>query len=198
MTLSTLLCGFGIALAPAPEGAAAVEARFQDELALVVDYGQTHLMARSLAKAPLLLFFKEDRMGTENAFWLPPGAIYVEDFARGTLDGLSLEVVSTLNGSWRSSGALALEAPARRTDKSLWVLASGQALTRTSEGAPLAAATPAGSALPSQVLDLGTTIGASAGGPGPYGALHVPVPSPSEKPKPNKPPKLGKKPLPPV
>lgn len=199
MTLSTLLCGLGFALAAPTSGAADIETQLADDLALAVHCGPTHFIARSLTHAPLLLIFSDEfgDEGPEVAFWLPPGASYLEEFARGSLDNVQLEVLSGADGQWTSTGTLDLREPAPSGELNLWVLDCGHALTATGEGDALAARTPAGSSLPARLSACGASVGAAAEDDH-AGAFHVPVPAPSIKPKQNKPPKLRKKPLPPV
>jgi hypothetical protein len=199
MTLSTLLLGLGFALASPSGDAAQVEAQLTGDLSLAVHTGQTHFTARSLSTIPLLLVFSDEYGdgGPEVAFWLPPGASYVESFARGALEGLQLEVVHGGNGQWTSTGTLSLSEPAPAGDTNIWVLGCGHALTGTGGGAALTVQAPNGSSLPAQLSNCGASIGATANN-NHSAAFHVPVPAPSVKPKENKPPKLGKKPLPPV
>jgi hypothetical protein len=192
-----LLAGTLVALATLTSDAAAdfevadSGLEFEGDIALALHLDPTHFVARSLAQAPLLLVFTSDVHAEPFGFWLPPGSHFVEDFARGALHGLQLEVVSGGNGQWRSTGTLKLEVPATAGEVSLWVLGCGHALSRSGEGSPFVAATPAGSSLPAPL----TAGAATHDHPG---AFHVPVPTPSDKPKENTPPKLRKKPLPPV
>ena len=165
-------------------------------VSLAVAFDETHFSAQNLDEVPLLLTFASVNREVETAFWLPAGWRYEEDFPRGTLDGVQLEVFATRPDGWMASGALALESFAPDGSGQLWVLSCGHAVIRGGEGESLVELTPAGSLLPPRVVSfLRRPEPHAHAAPEP---LHVPVPRPIDAPKGDKPPKLEKKPLPPV
>lgn len=187
MTVATILTAFTLAAGlqanetvQTPEGAA-----------LRVEIEDTHFKAQSLAETPLLIVFASEDDQLKTAFWLPAGGCYDEEFPRGTLIGLELEVAHQTQGGWITSKALTLDPEAPTGAQLMWVLDCGHAVTQEGEGEPLSALTPDGSVLPPQ-------LNIVAGDHEAHAAFHVPVDTPEDKPKGDKPPRLRKKPLPPV
>ena len=169
-----------------------------ERAALQVEIGETHFMARSLVEAPLLLVFASEDGRLQTAFWLAAGGQYDEDFPRGTLAGLELEVVRPVAQGWLTSGAMDLDGKVLASASLTWVLESGRAVAFEGEGEPLSVVTPAGSHLPPQLNLITSDRPAAPAQAEASEAFHVPVVTPSKKPKGDKPPKLRKKPLPPV
>lgn len=174
------------------------DAVLPERAALQIEIGESHFMARSLTEAPLLVVFASEDDRVQTSFWLAAGGQYDEDFPRGTLAGLELEVARPIAQGWLTSGALDLDLEAPEGASRMWVLECGHAVTAEGEGETLSVVAPAGSHLPPQLnLVTGEQVDAAAKAEA-HEAFHVPVVTPSEKPKGDKPPKLRKKPLPPV
>ena len=196
MIAATLLVSFGLTTPAQPSAptlaVAPAEARVHIELE------ETRFSAQSHADGPLLFVVASEESGLRSGFWLPAGARYEEDFARGTLTGLMLEVLDVSNGARESSGALRLDDLAPDEHARLWVLEDGHAWTSRGEGAALSAATPAGSLLPPE-LRAHFSVGPRDAAPTPTvpGPTHVPVPTPTDKPK-DTPPRKRRRQLPPV
>jgi hypothetical protein len=166
---------------------------------LRVEIEDTHLAAQSLSEAPLLIVFASEDGRLQTAFWLPAGGRYDEDFSRGTLSGLELEVVNQTPSGWLTSGALALAPKAPEGVELLWVLDCGHAVTPSSEGESLDALAPDGSGAPAHLnMIAAPSERCSHGSTEASAAFHVPVDLPEDKPKGDKPPRLRKKPLPPL
>lgn len=203
MITATLLTGFGLALAP--QGADfpidfPVELKETTRMSLQVE--ETHFAAQSFSETPLLIVLASEDRSLQTALWLPPGASYVEDFARGTLDGLQMEVLSPAAGAWTHSGSFFLGDFVLQGTGELWVQDCGHVLTRWNEGAPLTATTPAGSLLPptlnALIGDAGAHTETLNAGDGATNSFHVPVPTPSDTPQEDKPPRKRRPQLPPV
>ncbi len=170
-----------------------------ERAALQVEIEETHFMVRSLAEAPLLLVFASEDSNLQTALWLPAGGQYDEDFPRGTLVGLQLEVARPTSHGWLTSGALALDSKAPLGAQLMWVLDCGHAVTQEGEGESFSGITSEGSQLPAQLPTITVEEAhAELENIEPHDALHVPVLTPTDKPKGDKPPVLRKKPLPPV
>jgi len=195
MIAATLLASFGIALAPQTDEAAA--SPFPgDHVDLALRIEETAFAAQSLSEAPQLLILASEDSGLATAFWLPAGARYIEEFPRGTLRGLALEVLSVADGDWSTSGSIVLGDSLPSLAGGLWFLDCGCALAQ-SLGGTLTAATPDGSSLPVPLLAVTDEPG--PGGDASHGPeFHVPVPTPTDEPEGDKPPKLRPRPLPPV
>lgn len=202
--IAPLLASLGIALAPQTDGldSAGSLGNFAEEINLSVRIEETELAAQSLSHHPLLLIFASEDQGLETMFWLPPGARYEEEFPRGTLNGIALEVLSTSDGGWVSTGSILLSDSLPLFTGGLWALDCGHVLAQ-SEGESLTAAASAGSTLPPSFILLNDQEPTDGGDPETGDTrhspnLHVPVPTPTDQRKENKPPKLRPKPLPPV
>lgn len=166
---------------------------------LRVEIEDTHFAAQSLAEAPLLVVFASEDGRLQTAFWLPAGGRYDEEFSRGTLAGLELEVVNQTPAGWLTSGKLGLDPKAPEGVELLWVLDCGHAVALSSEGAALTALAPSGSGAPTHLNMITAPVGPCWLGDSEVNAdLHVPVDLPEDKPKGDKPPRLRKKPLPPL
>ncbi len=204
MIAAQLLASIGIVLVPqtGAESPANLAEVLEDSITLSLRIEETELAAQSLTEVPLLLIFASEDQDMHTAFWLPPGARYEEEFPRGTLTGLVLEVLSVTDGGWTSTGSILLGDSLPLLTGGIWALDCGHALAQPNDE-PLSAATPAGSTLPARFVMLteqreNSTGEQSHGGDFHLSNLHVPVPTPTDKPKENKPPKLRPKPLPPV
>ena len=203
MITVTLLASIGIALAP--QDSMSVEdlpRHVAQQLSVCLHLEETRFTARSFDEAPVLMIVSDPHHGNQGAFWLPSGATYVEEFPRGTLEALQIEMLSIADGDWQNTGLFFLGDFMPQSSGQLWALDSGHVLTQTTEGAPLSVATPAGSLLPAELLALTNAIsthsdsvdvqGSAAGAP-----MHVPVPTPSDVPK-DTPPRKRNKQLPPL
>jgi hypothetical protein len=204
MITATLLASIGIALAP--QNVLSLESlkpEVQGALSVSLHLEETRFAARSLSGAPMLMIVADRFHGIENALWLPPGATYNELFPRGTLDSLQLELLSITDGVWTSTGALFLSDFMPNGNGQLWVLDCGHVLTQSEEDAVLTVASPAGALLPSELNAMtdefpahGESTGVQLGVDGIQ--LHVPVPTPTDKPKEDKPPVKRRRQLPPL
>jgi len=190
-----------LALTPGPQHACTpVDATAElTEIAQArIELDETHFSAQSFGETPLFLAVSSEVSGLQFGFWLNAGARYEEDFGRGTLSGLHLEVLSLAEGAPTTTGLFDLEELAPDDHGQLWVLDCGHALTRREEGAALSVATPAGSLLPPE-LNVPFGVGSLHSEPvfAEPGPTHVPVPTPTDQPK-ESPPRKRRRQLPPV
>jgi hypothetical protein len=203
MITATLLASIGIALAP--QDSMSVEdlpQQVSQELSVSLHLEETRFTARSFAAAEVLMIVSNPHHGILSTFWLPSGATYIEEFQRGTLEALRLEMLSIADGEWITTGHFFLGDFMPHSSGELWALNCGHVLTQTAEGAPLSVATPAGSLLPPELLEVTNAFSthrvsvdvqsSTAGAP-----LHVPVPTPTDVPK-DTPPRKRHKQLPPL
>ena len=124
-----------LALTPGPQHActpvdAAAELTEIAQARIVLD--ETHFSAQSFGETPLFLAVRSEVSGLQFGFWLNAGARYEEDFGRGTLSGLHLEVLSLAEGAPTTTGLFDLEELAPDDHGQLWVLDCGHALTELS------------------------------------------------------------------
>ncbi|MCB9916063.1 MAG: hypothetical protein H6828_13115 [Planctomycetes bacterium] len=168
-----------------------VDVQAPERAALGVSVEATHITLVNTFEAPLLLVATSEDGRFQALHWLPAGGRYDEDFPRGTLHGLELEVARPLGQGWLTSGSLDLD-PMALESAELWVLDCGHAVAREEGGASFSTVAPRGSHLPPQWHSV------TADEAQPAAACHVPVVTPSDEPKGDKPPKLRRKPLPPV
>ncbi len=199
--MNTLNLLLSLALTPAPQHACApldTAAELTDIAQAKIELDETHFSAQSFGEEPLFLALRNEVSGMELGFWLQAGARYEEDFGRGTLSGLHLEVLSLAEGAPTTTGLFDLEELAPDDHGQLWVLDCGHALTRLEEGAALSVATPAGSLLPPE-LNVPFGVGSPHSEPvnADPGPTHVPVPTPTDQPK-ESPPRKRRRQLPPV
>lgn len=197
MITATFLALSGVAL-PQPQAdiAGSIDELFPADSALVVEIDETHLCAQSFSDFAMLLVFAGDDPDLSTVFWLHAGSRYEEEFSRGTLAGLRIDILMQEEGGWRTTGALALQDDSTSSNR-LRVLSCGHALVDDGEGNELRMESPDGSLLPLQFQEI------AEGPPAHHLHLapsprHVPVQTPTDKPRGDKPPKLEKKPLPPV
>jgi hypothetical protein len=107
--------------------------------------------------------------------------------------------VNQVPSGWLTSGTLALDPKAPSGVELLWVLDCGHAVTPSNEGSALMALAPDGSGAPAHLNMITAPAERCAlAARGAEAALHVPVDLPEDKPKGDKPPRLRKKPLPPL
>ncbi|MFT7671407.1 MAG: hypothetical protein ACI8X5_004125, partial [Planctomycetota bacterium] len=130
MITATILAGFGIALAPQTGDANVLSSHVEldSSITLSLQIEETHLAVQSLIDAPQLMIFASGDDGSQAAFWLPPGARYEEDFPRGTLTGIELEVLTVTAGAWVTTGSLVLSDSLPSLVGGLWVLDCGHAV----------------------------------------------------------------------
>lgn len=163
--------------------------------ALVVRIEQTRLQLENPGAEPVLLLFALEGREPQIARWLAPGASVAESFARGATRGMELEVVQPTAAGLVSSGALELDAPGPGETRALWVQQSGVVLGALN-GEPIAPVVPDHSLLPAGAQHLLAPPGTEL--PMRVDPLHVPVPQSNGGSSGDKPPRLEKRPLPPV
>lgn len=204
MITATLLFGFGLTLAPQDVDAlGTLPEQVQSQVRVSLQLEETHFAATNFDSAPVLLVIASEDRRMQMAFWLPAGGSYVEDYARGTLRRLQIEVLSVNDSAWVSTGAYFLSDFMSRGSGALWILNCGHVVTRWGEGEALVAAAPSGSLLPPRVgsMAMGAQerhMAQTGNGESGMDALHVPVPTPTDKPKKDKPPRKRHGQLPPV
>jgi hypothetical protein len=167
-----------------------------DDLAMVVEYEETHVTFQSLSEADLFLVFAREDPELSTGFWLRSGTRYEEDFPRGTLDGVRFDVLIRDRGQWKTTGVLTLDSSPTYPGE-LWVLSCGHALAGEGGNRGLELENPDGSLLPPSLLEVVDLPQDSHDLSAPR-FMHVPVQTPTDKPKGDKPPKLDKDPLPAV
>lgn len=182
-----------IAALSAPQDPAPVTALPESGPGLTLVVEETRLSLASTSLEPLLLLVVGREEAPRVAAWLPCGVELETSFARGALDGLRFEVVQHVAGAWRSTGTLSFPAAGADGAEIAWVFPSGVALSASADG-PITPLLAGGSVLPLSGAPWAATPAGNAA-PTP---LHVPVPEPSDRPEAGTPPKLEKRPLPPV
>jgi len=197
MITATFLALSG-AVAPPPQAdiAGSVAETFRAQEALVFEIDETHLCARNRLDEPMMLVFSGDDPDLSTLFWLQAGSRYDEHFQRGTLEGLRVDVLWLGDDGWTATGALDLPDGSASSSR-LTVLTSGHALVDEGDGNGQRLAFAAGTLLPQSFRRIVNSPeeGRLFLAPAPR---HVPVQTPTDKPRGDKPPKLDKKPLPPV
>ncbi|HVS10912.1 MAG TPA: hypothetical protein VMS76_13675 [Planctomycetota bacterium] len=88
---------------------------------LVMLVTPTRFAAVNPTASSQLLIFREIVGGARASVLVPPGGDVDYAFASGTLHGLSLEVVSSVNGALSTTGALSLEELATAEFEDVWV-----------------------------------------------------------------------------
>lgn len=161
------------------------------QLEMVARLGESRLRAHNTSERPLLLVLGQLGGALRARTWIAPGMGLDTRFPPGTLAGLALEVVSFGPLGPSSSGALSLEGIAEARFDAFWVELSAlgsQAWGRS--GQVVSAIQPGDVQLASLALS-------AAPGRAPQPA-HVPVITPADRKNGVLPPRLEKKPLPPI
>jgi len=159
------------------------------ELELLARVSDTRLVALNPSDRPQLLIFTTESGAVSARAVLPAGAGLEYDFPRGTLHGLGLELVARDEGGLRSTGQLSLAGLVRGGYELVWMESAGDGLYAFGE-------LPSGP-VPIQATrdaDSGLHILTAPSTPAP----HVPVITPTDKPKGDLPPRIEPEPLPPV
>jgi hypothetical protein len=161
------------------------------QLELVARLGETRMSAHNPGERPQLLIVGEVDGDARARTWLAPGASLETRFPPGSLDGLALEVVSFGPGGVTSSGALALAELAAAGFDAVWIETSSLGSQTWGRSGALT------SALSASSLGL-SGLSANAPRPAPPKPVHVPVVTPADRRNGDVPPRLEKKPLPPL
>ncbi|MFT7486468.1 MAG: hypothetical protein ACI9F9_002323 [Candidatus Paceibacteria bacterium] len=204
MSTVTLLASIGIALAPQTFNVSVdFPAAVMETARVTLQVEETHFAARSYSDAPLLIVVASEDGSSKSAFWLPAGAGYVEDFARGTLQSLQIEVLSIVDGDWSSTGSIYLADFLAQESDELLVQDCGHVLARLGENETVTVVNSSNTLMPQ---GLNSALKANRehrsavinGRGGTASHFHVPVPTPTDKPKEDKPPRKRHRQLPPV
>ena len=192
--LCALFASAILAIAPCadPAGAAAT--------VLVARVTPSRLVAVNPSASAQLLVFRDARGFRRGMLALPPHGSLDHALPAGTLDSLTLEVVSRAipsNGGspWRTSGELGLREIAAQRYDALWIeAAAGHNHVWGERGESF------GSLAPQSERKSDATLHAECESPDPQAVFsaHVPVVTPGDKSKGDLPPRLEKKPLPPI
>jgi len=166
---------------PAPESGAVLE--------LMARVSATRIVALNPTERAHLLVFSNSEGTLRSTAVVPAGAGAEYDFPRGTLDGLGVALVTRDAGGVHSTGRLSLADMVRRNIDLVWIeTVSGEAWAWGD--------LPAGPAL--LPVQPGSTPGFESLMAPSAPATHVPVITPTDKPKGELPPRIEPDPLPPV
>ncbi|MBI5362665.1 MAG: hypothetical protein HZA53_05765 [Planctomycetes bacterium] len=155
----------------------------------------THLVARNYSALPQLIVFVDARSQAATLRALGPGATLEYDYSRDALENVRIEFVTAAGGAWSTSGLLDLSGALRLGEETFWFQDQpGRTFAWLQQGAELTLLDPRESTLPSAVqAPSDAALMAPTCTP-----THVPVVTPSNRPKGDAPPKLERRPLPPV
>ena len=155
----------------------------------------THLVARNYSNVPQLFVFVDVRNDQRSLRALGAGASLEYDYPREALENVRLEVLACDAGAWSFSGLLDLSGALSSGEQTLWFQNhAGRATTWLQNGTELVELHPDATVLPAPWhTSLDANLAAPACAP-----THVPVVTPSNRPKGDAPPKLERRPLPPV
>jgi hypothetical protein len=148
---------------------------------LVVHLEGTRLMAVSRSLEPCVLVLASPCRNILAARTIQPGAVFVTQHPPHALTGLWLEILAAPDGRLAGSGALALDGRDQRLNFT----------TSDAQGHVLGVQTE-------RALARGPSFLGLARAEQPSRPLHVPIPSPGDKPPGGTPPPVEKDPLPPV
>lgn len=155
----------------------------------------THLVARNYSAVPQVLVFVDVRSQERSFRALGAGASVEYDYPRDALESVRLELVCAGDGAWSSSGLLDLSGALRLGEETFWFQDEpGRTFAWLQEGAELTLLDPLESTLPAALRAPPPARFATP----PCTPTHVPVVTPSNRPKGDAPPKLERRPLPPV
>lgn len=157
----------------------------------------TRLVARNYSSTPQLFVFRDAETDRRALRTLQPGATIAYDYARETLDDVRLEVIAQIGGEWSWTGSLDLSGALVLGEETLWIQSRpGHAAVwmQTGEEEPvLTSVTSDESVIPEEQRRESIDASMPACAP-----AHVPVVNPGPRPKGDAPPKLERRPLPPV
>lgn len=163
---------------------------------VLVQVTETHFVATNEADGPQLLVFGSLDRGRALTVGLRPGQRVVYPFPRGTADDLLLEVVSVGEFGWRNTGAVPVAALRDHEFGALWIqVASGHSIGWVRGPLGLEHLVPSGGLISGSILAMdpeGLVDYATVP------ARHVPVITPVDKKRVEKPPVLDEDVLPPV
>ena len=160
---------------------------------VLVQATETHFVASNEAQGPQLLVFGSTERGQVLTVGLRPGQRVVYPFPRGAADDLLIEIVSVGEFGWRNTGALPVAALRGYGDGAVWVQVAGDhALGWVRGPSGLEHLVPTGGLLSRSILAM------DPDGLVDYAAIHVPVVTPVDKKRTEKPPVLEEDVLPPV
>ena len=175
---STLLPLIACLIPALPPGTVPTAMGSQPGAEIIIQVRDTGLRAWNRADHAQLLYFSLPNDSAAASVVLAPNSFLDEDFPRGTLDGLRLEIVS-LGAAPPATGLVGgtfeldtgvLRIPAQGTAKTpqapWWDPPAGR---RPAQAGP--------SSLPASLIN---ALGAAVGGPGQQGPMHVPVITPSD------------------
>jgi hypothetical protein len=161
---------------------------------LVMLVTPTRFAAVNPTASSQLLIFREIVGGARASVLVPPGGDVDYAFASGTLHGLSLEVVSSVDGTQSTTSALALENLAAAEFEDVWVLSY---LTHSHAWGELLGqfwlVSPIGSAFDDSAHSDCTEPDSST-----LPLIHIPVVVPADKTQGDLPPRIEQEPLPAV
>jgi len=153
----------------------------------------TRLVLRNFTTRPQLCAFHDLESDAGAFVTLGPGARLEFQYPRAALETLALEVIDVHRGVWRASGLVALDATLALGAQTIWIQHEGAyTWTWLQAGNELELHESETSLLPERlrpVLEAKSPTCAPT---------HVPVITPSDRPKGDRPPKIGPRPLPPV
>jgi hypothetical protein len=161
------------------------------ELEMVARLGESRLRAHNASERPLLLVLGELGGALRARTWIAPGTGLDTRFPPGSLAGLALEVVSFGPHGPSSSGALPLEVIAAASYDAFWVETSELGSQAWGKSGQVV------SAIEPNDLQL-ASLALSAAAPRATQPAHVPVVTPADRKNGALPPRLEKKPLPPI
>jgi hypothetical protein len=156
----------------------------------------THLTARNFSHLPQLLVFSDAETDLRTLRALEAGATLELDFARDALTTARLELLHYSRGTWTPSGTFDLSTALTSGESTFWFQpVAGTIHTWSQSGATLDLLESDETALPETLRPPTTATVATATTCAP---THVPVVTPGQRPKGDRPPKLERRPLPPV
>ena len=158
-------------------------------LELLARVSDTRLVALNPGTRPQLLVFSHPRGAVLTQVVIPAGGNLEYDFPHGTLNGLALELVARNERGLCSSGELSLTALVRGEFDLIWMESSERSIHTWGD-------LPTGPTLVPATRDSGSGFLSLSAPSAP--APHVPVITPTDKPKGDLPPRIEPNPLPPV
>ena len=161
---------------------------------MVVQATETHFVARNTSNATQLLLFGSPEHGVVSTVQLSPAERIVYPFARGAADDLLLEVVSMDRSGWRNTGALPVAALRRFDQGAVWIeVVAGYAIAWARGPQGFEHLAPTTGLLSAAVCSTRPGLVNYATAPN-----HVPVITPVDKKKVDRPPVLDENTLTPV
>jgi hypothetical protein len=166
-----------------------VAVRDDAALELLARVSETRLVALNPSAHPQLLVFTAARGAVRTQVVLAAGDSLAFDYPSGTLQGLDLELVTRAENGLISSGELSLHSLVQAEFDLIWMESVGVRVHTWGE-------LPTGPALIPPTRGSGTAFQPMSAPSVP--APHVPVITPTDKPKGDLPPRIEPEPLPPV